>query len=383
MAQRYESLKEVLFSEIKARVYEWGIQDMFSFKENPVRAYCSNGAIAYGGSYDNPDMCRGLSNIHMLALDEFCLADPQLLAIVSPVLRGQNVQETRIIGASTPRLGSLWNIWLQEAEQRDWEVITGSTFDNTFLSKESIQTIIDSIDSEEMKRQELYGCILNGNDATKIIRIDEFPHNPAPTTDERVIAGLDMADQVDRDYTAFVVRKGNKILDMWKSSSMSHEEVAHKVRAAVRQYGIQTINMDAAMSSYEYEILKYETSCEQVNFARSASETEKDKYANVRSEMFFNLAYQIKHGLCVDGFDLSAELKRQLCAIGWLYNKQGRLLLTPKEDLRTVLKMSTDVADALALTCLTRYTGDDPVMQAANSSHNREKTRKYASMMGR
>ena len=59
------------------------------------------------------------------------------------------------------------------------------------------------------------------------------PHNPAPTTDERVIAGLDMADQVDRDYTAFVVRKGNKILDMWKSSSMSHEEVAHKVRAAV------------------------------------------------------------------------------------------------------------------------------------------------------
>lgn len=383
MAQRYESLKEVLFREIKSRVYEWGIQDMFTFKDNPVRAYCKNGAVAYGGSYDNPDMCRGLSDIHMLALDEVCLADPNILAILSPCLRGKDVKETRIIGASTPRQGSMWNVWFQEAEQRDWEIVTCSTFDNTFLSNESLQTIVDSIDSEEMRRQELYGELLNGNDATKIIRLDEFPQEPAPTNDYRVIAGLDCADQVERDCTAFVVRKGNTILDMWKSSTMSHEEVAHKVIEAIRKYKIQVLNMDAALSDYEYNVLKYETGCEQVHFARAASEEGKDKYANVRSEMYFNLAYQIKHGLCVNGFDLTGELKRQLCAISWLYNKQGRLLLTPKEDLRTVLKMSTDIADALALTCLDRYTGDDPVINASNNRINREKTRKYAAMMGR
>ena len=381
MAQRYESLKEVLFSEIKSRVYEWGIQDLFTFKDNPVRAYCKNGATAYGGSYDNPDMCRGLSNIHMLALDECCLADPNILAILSPCLRGKDVKETRIVGASTPRQGSMWNIWFQEAEQRGWEVITGTTFDNTFLSKESLQTIIDSIDSEEMRRQELYGELLNGKDATKIVKLDEFPKEPAPTNDERVIAGLDCADQVERDCTAFVVRKGNRILDMWKSSTMSHEEIVNKVREAIKLYGIKTLNMDAAMSDYEFNILKYEVGCEQVHFSRSATEENKDKYANVRSEMYFNLAWTIKHGLCVDGHDLSGELKRQLCAISWLYNKQGRLLLTPKEELRTVLKMSTDVADALALTTLDRYTADDPVIQ--NSVHNNlAQRRKWARMMG-
>ena len=70
-----------------------------------------------------------------------------------------------------------------------------------------------------------------------------------------------------------------------------------------------------------------------------------------------------KHGLCVEGMELTGELKRQLCAIGWLYNNQGRLLLTPKEELREALKMSTDVADALALTCLDLWHGDDPVMK--------------------
>jgi hypothetical protein len=107
----------------------------------------------------------------------------------------------------------------------------------------------------------------------------------------------------------------------------------------------------------------------------------KDKYANIRAEMYFNLAYQIKHGLCVEGLNDSAELKRQLCAIGWLHNNQGRLLLTKKEDLRAVLKCSPDLADALALTCLTRYTGDDPVMNRAQL-RDREQLARWANMMG-
>jgi hypothetical protein len=139
--------------------------------------------------------------------------------------------------------------------------------------------------------------------------------------------------------------------------------------------------MDAAFSDYEFNVLKYEIPCEQVNFARAASEEEKDKYANVRAEMYFNAAWHVKHGLCVDGFQLSPELKRQMCAIGWLHNNQGRLLLTKKEDLRAALKMSTDIADALALTCLRRYNADDPTIRL-NTIRDREKVERWASMMG-
>ena len=97
--------------------------------------------------------------------------------------------------------------------------------------------------------------------------------------------------------------------------------------------------------------------------------------------MFFNLAWHIKHGLCIDDFPLTAEIKRQMCAITWLHNNQGRLLLTKKEELREVLKMSPDIADALALTCLDRYLGDDPQMNR-NRSTNKERREQFASMMG-
>ena len=64
----------------------------------------------------------------------------------------------------------------------------------------------------------------------------------------------------------------------------------------------------------------------------------------------------------MDGFDLSPELKKQLCSINWKTNGQGRLLLTPKDELRAILNMSTDIADAAALSCLELSAIDDPAM---------------------
>ena len=385
MAQRYESLKEVLFREIKNRVFEWGLQDHFTFKENPVRAYCDNGATIFSGSYDNPDMCRGLSDIHMICCDEVALAPPDIFTILSPVLRGKDVKETRIIGATTPRMGSLWNVWFAEADRIGWEIITGSTFDNTFLSAESIQTIVDSIPSAEMREQELEGKILLGRDATCIIHLNEFPATPGITTDTRVIAGFDAAEGVERDCSAFVKRQGNKILEAWKINRIDHEECVRLIRESNRRQKIDTLNMDAGFSDYEFNILKYEIrDCNQINFASAATSDElKKKYANIRAQMYFNTADWSRHGGCIEGLELTPELKRQLCAITWHRDSQGRLLLVKKDELRAALKMSPDIADALALTNIDRYTGDDPeLVRLANNPEVTRQRRRFARLMG-
>jgi hypothetical protein len=193
---------------------------------------------------------------------------------------------------------------------------------------------------------------------------------------------LDCAEGVERDATAFVKRRGNQILECWKINNIDHEETVRRIRESNKSLHIDELNMDAAFSDYEFNILKYEIPCEQVNFARAATDLNKDKIANVRCEMYMNLAWHIKHGLCVDGFDLSPEIKRQMCAITWLRNNQGRLLLCKKEELREALKMSTDISDALALTCLRKYELDDPVMQQHNEL-DRAKIRRYArNLMG-
>ena len=289
--------------------------------------------------------------------------------------------KTRIIGATTPRAGSLWNVTMADPKC-DWEIIRAVTTDNTHISEEEYQLILSGIDNQEMYKQEILGEISTDLGGAAIIHLKDFPNQPALTTDTRVIAGLDCGEGVERDATAFVKRRGNEILEMWKLNNIDHEETVRRIRESNKRLKIDTLNMDAAFSDYEYNILKYEMSCEQVNFARAASELEKDKYANVRAEMYFNLAWTIKHGLCVDGYDLTPELKRQLCAMTWLHNNQGRLLIVKKEELRAALKMSPDIADALALTCLDRYENDDPRM-AKETNHNQTQIRRWArTLMG-
>ena len=106
--------------------------------------------------------------------------------------------------------------------------------------------------------------------------------------------------------------------------------------------------MDMAFSDYEFNILKYEMPCEQdsVRTAPPARGTTARSSRTSRAEMMFNFVAQVKRGLCVEGFDLTPELKRQACALSWRKDRQGRLLVTPKDDLRVLLKMSTDILDA-------------------------------------
>lgn len=376
--QRYETLQTTLLEELKNIASKWGIYEYIQWKLSPMMLILGN-AKCHFGSYEAVDAVRGYSRVSLIILDETFLAPANILSIWGPCMRDSGGR-TRIVGATTPRQGSLWNVMMGDPSCK-WEIIKAVTTDNTHISKEEYELILAGITSDEMYKQEILGQISTDLGGAAIIHLKDFPDQPALTTDTRVIAGLDCGEGVERDATAFVKRRGNEILEMWKLNNIDHEETVRRIRESNKRLKIDILNMDAAFSDYEYNILKYEMSCEQVNFARAASELEKDKYANIRAEMYFNLAWTIKHGLCVDGYDLTPELKRQLCAMTWLHNNQGRLLIVKKEELRAALKMSPDIADALALTTLDRYTADDPAIQ--NSVHNNlAQRRKWARMMG-
>lgn len=377
--QRFDTLHDTLYAEIKAMAHEWGIYDKIEWRESPMMMTFGD-AHVYFGTYAAKEAVRGYSNVELMILDEMFLADVDIFAIWGPVMRGPKVANPRIIGATTPRPGSLWNVMFADPNC-DWEVIRAVTKDNSFITDEQFNLIVSNIQDDVMYRSEILGEVITDLGGSAIIHLGDFPSISAPTSDTSVIAGLDCAEGVERDCTAFAVRKGNTVLDMWKLNQIDHEETVRRVREAHARFHITELYLDAAFSDYEYNVLKYEISCEQVNFARAASEEGKDKYANVRAEMYFNAAWHIKHGLCVDGFSLSPELKRQMCAIGWLHNNQGRLLLTKKEDLRAALKMSTDIADALALTCLHRYTADDPTIRQ-NTIRNKEQLERWSQFMG-
>lgn len=376
--QRYETLQTTLLEELKNIAMQWGLYDYIQWRLSPMMLTLGN-AQCHFGSYEAVDAVRGYSKVSLIILDEAFLAPCQILSVWGPCMRATGGR-TRVVAATTPRAGSLWNVMMADPDCK-WEIIRAVTTDNTHISQEEYELILAGITSDEMYRQEILGEISTDLGGSALIHLDEFPKAPAITNDERVIAGLDCAEGVERDATAFVKRQGNRIIEMWKLNTIDHEETVKRIRESNKVLKIDTLNMDAAFSDYEFNILKYEIPCEQVNFARAASEEEKDKYGNVRAQMWFNLCWHVKHGLCVEGFgDLTAELKRQMCAVTWLRNNQGKLLLVKKEELRAALKQSTDVGDALALTCITKYTGDDPRM---NTTHLRDKAKvsRYKSFM--
>ena len=363
--QRYDTLHDTLYAEIKRMATDWGIYSFIEWREAPMQMRY-NGHCVFFATYESVDASRGYSNIQVLLMDELFLAPLHILSVWGPCMRGPEVDKPRIIGATTPRVDSGWNV-LMASSDCDWEIIKATTRDNTFITDEQYALILSGITTDEMRRQELDGEILVGNGATSLIRLDEFPLVAATTLDDTIVAGLDCGEGVERDATAFFARRGNTVLDMWKLNGIDHEETVRRIVNFNHKHKIGKLNMDMAFSDYEFNILKYEMPCEQIPFSRHPSEDNREKFANIRAEMMFNFAAQVKRGLCVDGFDLTPELKRQACALSWRKDRQGRLLVTPKDDLRVLLKMSTDILDAAALTCVELTNIDDPVIKTAGN----------------
>lgn len=399
VAQKYDALRDVLMKQLRLRVKEWGLEDTVKFCMNPIRATYGDHTI-FGGSYEAIESLRGLDSISGLLLDECALAPLDCLDVLGPCLRGPEVVDPFIFGATTPRATSLWNHRFagKLAGSEDWEIIKATTYDNLTLTKQQLSIIERSVQTPEMRRQELLAEImLNGSDNC-LLHEDEFPSFAAQSSDTRVIAGLDLSKgTVERDAFGWFVRQGNRVLDMKEFRGMSHEQVVKYILDFHQKTPISELNMDLNWSEYAYTTLKYHMPCNQVAFGSSASEEQKAKYANIRAEMWFNLAWYVKHGLHIGfrpettiydaegnlvGADVCAHLRQQLCTVTWERDKQDRLKLIDKEELRKLIGMSPDIGDAAALTCLDRYTGDDPTVRMMTSDARRQQQKKYARMMG-
>lgn len=377
----HDQLHETLFAEIKNIAMDWGIYDLITWRESPMSLELGQAHVWFG-FYQAVESVRGYSRVGLIILDEQFLAPASILATWGPCMRNAGCK-TRIVGATTPRQGSLWNITMSDPKC-DWEIISAKSTDNIHITEEEMELILSEIKTEEMYNQEILGIISTDLGNSAIIKLAEFPKAPPGivSNDTRVIAGFDAGEGVERDSSAFFKRRGNEVLEMWKLNGIDHEQCVRLIRESNRRIPIDRLYMDAAFSDYEYHTLKYEINCEQIHFAQAAPEEFRKDYANMRAYIWFGLADGVRHGLYVDGFDLSPELKRQMCATTWLRDNSGRLLLVKKEDLRAALKMSPDIGDAAALTYVDRFVGDDPKIEKVVKARMSDKRAKALKIMG-
>ena len=337
-AQTFSSLQRNIFAEIVNRLDEWKVS--YNYNKSSMIISVGNG-ICYGYSYENIESVRGLTNISVCIADEIALAPvPEVFfAAVSPVMRGPNIIP-KFYALTTPRGGSTWNELFKS--DSSWDIITATTFDNTFLSSESIQLMKESL-TVEMQQQELYGQLLDMQVENAIIDIDKV--NTVPNgSDEQYYCGIDFA-RYGSDSTCIVIRNGYSIVEMNKMNNVDTDEIVNTYLTLYKKYNPIMTAIDST-GGYDigfYDRLKHTNKeIQEVNFSSASDD---GICANKRSFIYFNLASALENGFAID----DNEMRQALRYTTWSLTANGKRILTPKDNIKRIIGHSPDSLDALAL----------------------------------
>lgn len=324
------------------------------------------------GSYEVEKSGRGATECSTLYLDEFMLSRPNILATMAPCLRGKdnfgNIIVPKIRAVGTPDMSSMWQIMVVEHEKYGIRLLRTKMSENVFMTDQQRDTMASVIFDEKLRRQEIEGEIIVGEDSTSLISLSEFLESAPLFPDDRVFAGLDMAHTGQRDSHSFAAVKGSRLLALHEFGISSSEDVAAYIRRFNAKYPIHHLDMDLAWSESVYDQLKYEIPCTQVSFANSAPKDYTLQYANIRAYGYFKMAKVLKSTLFLDPssefVDPSAipEFKKEICNTHFVMDRLGRLLIEPKDDIRMRIGRSPDPADSLMLALLERPERIDPPM---------------------
>lgn len=376
---------------LQAFLQKFGLMDCWSWN-GTYKTGTLCGKKWYVGTYENVDGARGATECSTLYLDEFMLSKPDIMAALAPCLRGKDANgndvNPRIRAFSSPNMQSLWQVMVVEHEKYGIRVLRSKLKDNVFVSDKQKEVMAKAIFDPKLRAQEIDGEIILGEDATSLISLKDFPREAPYFSDDHVYGGLDMAHTGLRDGHCFAAIKGNKLVAFHEFGMASTLEVAEWIRKFNKAFKLDSLNMDLAWSEAVFEALRYEIPCTQVSFAEKApTEDAQREYGNIRAFGYFKLAKLHRNGLCVDlespwiDEGIVTEYKREITNMHFVMEKNGKLLIEPKEDIRMRLGRSPDPADALMLAGLDRSEQDAPKMET-EVHIDKQQLRRWARMMG-
>lgn len=343
-AQSYGALSKNLFKEICDRLTEWNVD--FNYNKTSMVISCDKGLL-YGYSYENIEAVRGLSGIAFAVCDEIALApEPDVFfGAVAPCLRGRDIVP-KMYFMTTPRGGSAWNEFFKErSNDNSWNIITATTFDNTFLTKESIDLMTSSLEGD-MLRQELYGDLLDMKVENSVFDIDKIVKAPLGD-DDNYHCGIDFA-RYGVDKTVFVIRNSFSVIDIISFEQADTARLVDEYKKLNARYKFIDTHLD---STGGFDIGFYDTlkntnkEIREVNFGASSPD---QSCANNRAYIYMRLANALENGFHLS--DKERDIIRALKYTTWTMTGNGKKQLAPKDRVKRILGHSPDAADALALT---------------------------------
>lgn len=343
IAQTHKALKRVLIREMQVVCNMLGVH--YEYNKSEQELSLGNGSILFGYSGENAEAMLGLSEIDILAIDESAYLVEEAYQYACDRMRGGKYEPmVRLI--SSPQSMTAENWFSSICKNHPECVIHATALDNPFTSERFKQNLKDRyVEGSNIYRQQVLGEIFDFDIASQIVMRSDFikaklvnPHRKG------YWMGADFAGLGADENTVAVIDETGMV-DWTKAPELNTSQKVEQIAGLWRSFKPLSAFGDGtggygqgAMDLAETRDMKMKS----VNFAQKAfNETD---YPNSRTEMYLELAKEIKNG-----FWVCDEVKDEILAMQVEINKKGQQQLLPKELAKKILGHSPDLADAVAL----------------------------------
>ncbi len=320
--------------------------------ENYIRLV--NGSlIFYGGLGDDRKAIERLKSMELgwFAIDQAEETSESHFFMLASRLRvkAPNIRYKALLTAN-PAPGWVKHRFIEQ-KLEDHIFIPSLPRDNPFLP-EDYESNLRKLYPDELVKQLLEGdwdALEAGNYLFKYSDIKSAIEREVDTGDEPNVIGQDIARYGD-DSSVACIKKGNKVfwIDHWAKTNLMH--TTGKIVNLIERFEPSLVNLDViGLGSGVYDRLielKYKQA-NPINVQEKARGEEKEKFANLRAEMYKSLQSKFEKGEISIPDDL--ELIAELSSIKYKINSRGQLQMESKEDMKKRGTKSPDKADALAL----------------------------------
>ena len=349
------NIKESVYTLLKNRIYDFGLQDEFIILHNTIKHKYTDSEFIFYGVARNIEEIKSTEGVDVMWSEESALLTKEQYDIIAPTIRKEHSELWFVFN---PRNRSDY-IWQKLVEHQSPSTLVKKMnyTENPFLSDTMLRVIEEAKEEDEDEYRHIYLGVPREGDEKALFSYDEI-EKAMDNSLERVqnidMTGvfsyaLDVA-RYGNDSSVITKRRGYRIYDMQSYKGYSTMELANTVNGVFynepgkKPNGVFIDVIGVGAGVYD-RLDELGIRSIEANVSMKAEDT--DTYYNKRAEMYFNLRDWIRKGGIIPN---DADLKEELLAIRYIFNKtNGKIMIQPKDEIKELIGRSPDKSDSIAL----------------------------------